>query len=68
MLGSINNVSCNSKKARCILLYLYEDDTTIGIISKYSLESKSPYMIGNIRPNLIMLVSKYFIQTLLYKI
>jgi hypothetical protein len=42
------------------------DDTIIGVFLKQWFEYKSPYMSGNVRPNLIMLTLKDLISTPLY--
>ena len=64
---SIINVPANIDLIQFMLLRLPEDGTTIGILLKCCLEYKSPYMAGNIRPNITMLAFKDLIRTTLYK-
>ncbi len=49
-----------------MLSCLLYDDATIGVFLRQWLEYKSPYMSGNVRPNLIMLSLKHLISTPLY--
>lgn len=65
--GSIVNVPANIDLTQSILPRLPEDGTTIGVLLKRRLEYKSPYMAGNIRPNMTMLALKDLIKTPLYK-
>ena len=65
--GSIINVPANINQTQSLLLRLPEDESTIGILLKRRLEYKSPYMFGNIRPNMTMIALKDLINTPLYK-
>jgi hypothetical protein len=65
--GSIINVLANIDQTQSLLPRLPEVGTTIGILLKRRLEYRSPYMSGNIRPNIIMIALKDLIKTPLYK-
>ena len=65
--GSIINVPANIDQTQSVLPRLPEDGTTIGILLKRRLEYRSPYMSGNIRPNITMIALKDLINTPLYK-
>jgi hypothetical protein len=65
--GSIINVPTNIDQTQSLLPRLPKDGTTIGILLKRRLEYRSPYMSGNIRPNIIMIALKDLIKTPLYK-
>ena len=65
--GSIINVPANIDQIQSLLPRLPEDQSTIGILLKCCLEYKSPYMFGNIRPNMTMKALKDLINTPLYK-
>jgi hypothetical protein len=67
LYGSIINVPTNIDQTQSLLPCLAEDGTTIGILLKRRLEYRSPYMSGNIRPNIIMIALKDLIKTPLYK-
>jgi hypothetical protein len=65
--GSIINVPANIDQTQSLQPRLLEDGTTIRILLKRRLEYRSPYMSGNIRPNIIMIALKDSIKTPLYK-
>ena len=65
--GSIINVPTNIDQTQSLLPRLPEDESTIGILLKRRLEYRSPYMSGNIRPNMTMITLKDLINTPLYK-
>jgi hypothetical protein len=45
---------------------MVNDETTIGLILKCRLEYKSPYLLGNICPNQVMVVLRDLVKTPLY--
>ena len=67
MHGSIINVSANIDKTHSILPRLPKNDTTIGVVIKRRLEYKSPFMSGNVHPNMMILALKDLFNTPLYK-
>ena len=44
-----------------------QNDTTIGVVIKRRLQYKTPFMSGNVRPNMIILAFKDLLSTPLYK-
>jgi len=67
MQRSIINVPANIDKTQSILPRLHEDQGTIGVLLKRSLVYKSPFISGNVRPNMIMLALKDLLNTPLYR-
>jgi hypothetical protein len=60
-------VPANIDQTQSLLPRLPEDGTTIGVLLKRRLEYRSPYMSGNIRPNITMIALKDLMTTPLYK-
>jgi hypothetical protein len=67
MHGSVINIPTNVDQIQSILLGLPHDGAIIGMFLKWHLEYKSPYMSGNVCPNMVMVVLWYLIETSLYK-
>ena len=67
LYGSIINVPTDIDQTQSLLPRLPKDESTIGILLKRRLEYKSPYIFGNIRPNMTMIALKDLINTPLYK-
>jgi hypothetical protein len=53
---SVINVHTNMNEIQSILPCLPYDDVTIGVFLKWCLEYISPYMLGNVCPNMVMIV------------
>ncbi len=62
-LGSLINVPTNVNRALSILPHMLNDEATIVLISKRKLEYKSPYLLGNIQPNQVMVVLRDLVKT-----
>jgi len=60
---SIINVPANIDKTQSVLPRLLEDDGTIGVLLKWCLIYKSPFMSENVRPNMIILALKDLLNT-----
>jgi hypothetical protein len=45
---------------------MLNDETTIGLILKHRLKYITPYLLGNIRPNQVMVALRDLVKTLLY--
>jgi hypothetical protein len=67
MHGSVINVPANVDQTQLILPYLPHDGETICVFLKQCLEYKSFYMLGNVRPNMVMVNLQDLIETPLYK-
>jgi hypothetical protein len=67
MHGNVINVHANVDQIRSILPCLPHDSATICMFLKRRFEYKSPYMLRNVRPNMVMVVLRDLIETPLYK-
>jgi hypothetical protein len=67
MHGSIINVLINVNQTQSILPYLPHDGVIIGVFFKQHFQYKSSYMLGNVCPNMVMVVFWELIETPLYK-
>ncbi len=56
MHGNLINVPINVIQTQSILSRLSHDDATISVFLKRHFEYKSPYMSGNVHPNMVMVV------------
>jgi hypothetical protein len=56
MHGNVINVLTNVDQTQSILSFGSHDDATIGVFFTRCLKYKSPYMLGNVRPNMVMVV------------
>jgi hypothetical protein len=65
--GSIINVPSNINSTQSILPCLLHHEATIGLSLKRQMEYKSPYLIGNVHLNLIMLALHDLLNTPLYE-
>jgi len=65
MHGSVINVLTNVAQIQFILLT--HDGVIICVFFKQHLEYKSLYMLGNVHPNMVMVVLQNLIETSLYK-
>jgi hypothetical protein len=65
--GSIINVPSNINSTQSILPHLPHDEATIVLSLKKWMEYKSPYLTGNVHPNLIMLALHELLNTPLYE-
>jgi hypothetical protein len=54
MHGSVINVLANVDQTQSILPHLPHDGVTTGVFIKRRFEYKSPYMSGNVHPNMVM--------------
>jgi hypothetical protein len=54
MHGNVINVPANVDKIQSILPHLPHDGATIGVFFKQHFIYKSPYMSGNVHPNMVM--------------
>jgi len=63
MHGSVVNVLANVNKIQSILPYLPHDGATIGVFFKWCLKYKSLYMLGNVCPNMVMVILQDLIET-----
>jgi len=54
MYGNLINVPINVIQTQSIVSRLSHDDATIGVFLKRCFEYKSPYMSGNVHPNMVM--------------
>ncbi len=66
--GSGINVSAYVNFTQSILPHLPHDEITIGLSLKRQMKYKSPYLIGNVHPNLIMTTLHDLSQTSLYTV
>ncbi len=60
------NVSPNVNFTQSILPCLAQDEATIDLSLKIQIEQKSPNLIGNVHPNLIMTTLHDFLNTPFY--
>jgi len=67
MNGSVINVLANVNQIQSILPHLPHDNATIGVFFKQCFKYKSFYMLGNVRPNMVMVTLRDLIKTQLYK-
>jgi hypothetical protein len=67
MKGSIINVPSNINSTQLILPCLLHDEVTIGLSLKRQMEYKSPYLIGNVCSNFIMLAFHDLFNTPFYE-
>jgi hypothetical protein len=67
MHGSVINVLANLDQIQSILPHLSHDGATIGVFLKQRYEYKTPYISGNVNPNMVMVILRYLIKTSLYK-
>jgi len=62
MCKTVTNVHVNVDKIQSILPH---EEPTICIFLKWRLEYKSPYILGNVYPNMMMFYLWYFIETII---
>jgi hypothetical protein len=67
MHGNVINVPTNVDQTQSILPHLPHDGATIGVFFKQYFEYKLLYMLGNVRPNMVMVVLQDLVETPLYK-
>jgi hypothetical protein len=63
MHSNVINVPINVDKIQSILPHLSHDGVTISLFFKWCLEYKSPYMLGNVHPNMVMIILQDLIET-----
>jgi hypothetical protein len=56
MHGNVINVFINVSQTQSILSCLPPDNATIGVFLKQRCGFKSPYMLENVRPNMVMVI------------
>ncbi len=67
MHGGVIIVLANVDQIQSILSHLPRDGAIKGVFLKRHFEYKSPYMLGNVHPNMVMVILWYLIETPLYK-
>jgi hypothetical protein len=67
MHGSVINVLANVDQTQSILPHLSHDDATIGVFLNQHFEYKLTYMLGNVRPYMVMVILRDLIEMSLYK-
>jgi hypothetical protein len=67
MHGYVINVLANVDRTQSILPRLPHDGVTIGVFFKQCFEYKSPYMVGIVCPNMVMVILRDLIETPLCK-
>jgi len=56
MHGSVINVLANKNEIQLILPHLPHNDAIINVFIKWCLKYKSPYMLRNVHPNMVMII------------
>ncbi len=67
MYGNVINVPTNVNQTWSMLPHSPHDGATICVFLKWHLKYKSPYMLENVCPNMVMVTLRDLIETPLYK-